>query len=149
VPVASGVANATATTGTYTGRLPTTPTTQGLVKVSWSRDPNDGDVNDVPLVIVPASVTVNSPGANQTWTAGSTRNILWSHTLGAAETVSIDISRDGGATWTNLTPAATNAATGGTYSWVVTGPATTTARVRVSWTVNGSVQSVSGNFRIQ
>lgn len=62
----------------------------------------------------------------------------------------IEISRDGGTSWTTIaSPVANSGNTIGSYSWGVTGPATTTARIRVRWTVDGAVQAVSANFRVQ
>src|SRR5439155_3431634 len=45
-PMASGVANATATTGTYTGPVPAVVTTQGRVRVSWSSNAAESDMSD-------------------------------------------------------------------------------------------------------
>ena len=40
--------------------------------------------------------------------------------------------------------------TAATFSWITTGPATTTARVRLTWTRNGAAQDLSNvNFRMQ
>jgi hypothetical protein len=78
------------------------------------------------------------------WPTGSTRNINWSHNLGTTERVNIDLSRDGGATWSSMAANVPNTtATTGTFPWVVTGPATTRARVRVSWASDPNFQSVS------
>jgi hypothetical protein len=64
--------------------------------------------------------------------------------------VAIDVSRDGGATFSPITTFTTTSDTSGSYSWVVTGPATTQARIRVTWTANAAVTDLSNvNFRIQ
>jgi hypothetical protein len=85
------------------------------------------------------------------WTIGSVRGISWSHNLGAGERVRIDLSRDGGATWTPLIADVANSGNAsGTYSWMVTGPATTSARIRVTWLGNGAAEDAGNvNFRIQ
>jgi hypothetical protein len=82
---------------------------------------------------------------------GPSRSISWSHNLGALESVNIEVSRDGGNTWVTLASGVANSGNAsGTFGWTVTGPATTTARIRVTWTANGGVQDVSNsNFRIQ
>src|SRR5207247_8123514 len=55
----------------------------------------------------------------------------------------LDGSRDGGATWGVVAAAIANAsATAGSYSWVVTSPATTSARVRVR-TASGAMSDAS------
>jgi hypothetical protein len=66
------------------------------------------------------------------------------------QAVAIDVSRDGGATFSPITTLTTLSATSGSYAWVVTGPATTQGRIRVTWTTDPAVGDVSNvNFRIQ
>jgi hypothetical protein len=61
------------------------------------------------------------------------------------------VSRDGGATWQTISPAAPNTGnTTGSFAWTVTGPATTSARIRLTWSGGSTVLDVSDvNFRIQ
>jgi hypothetical protein len=150
IPMASGVPNSTATTGTYTGAMPSVVTTQGRVRVSWSGDPSDSDLGDGLVTLATPAVTVTAPNTNVSWTIGSTRTISWTHNLGTLENVRIELSRDAGATWLVLTDNHANSGTtSGSYSWIVTGPATTTARIRTSWTKNVAVQDLSNvNFRV-
>jgi hypothetical protein len=65
--------------------------------------------------------------------------------------VKIEISRNGGTTWSLINASAQNSsASTGTYNWMVSGPATTTARVRVTWTTNTGVRDASnGNFVVR
>jgi hypothetical protein len=151
ISLASGVHAATATTGTYTGHMPTAPTTQALMRVSPSGVPGDGDVGNTTFMLTPPAITVTAPNTNVNWTIGSTRSINWIHNLGPWEQVQIEVSRDGGTTWTIVSPGAPNSGnTAGTFSWVVPGPATTAGRVRVTWVFDGTVQDSSNvNFRIQ
>ena len=78
-----------------------------------------------------ASLTVTQPNTNVDWMIGSVQSISWMHDLGAATTSRVDLSRDGGSTWTTLAGGVPNASPAGHYSWTVTGPSTTRARVRV------------------
>ena len=151
LPLASGVANTTATAGSRAVRMPTTITTQALIRVSPVSYPADGDVSNVPFTLAAPAITVTAPNTNVNWSIGSLRSINWSHNLGTLESVNVEISRDGGNSWTTLASGVTNSGNAsGTFSWTVTGPATTTARIRVTWTANGSVQDVGNvNFRIQ
>src|SRR5207247_11383784 len=72
------------------------------------------------------------PISNVNWGVGSTQTIAWTHNLGAGSTVDIDVSRDGGATWSPIAASIANASgTAGSYAWVVTSPNTTSARFRV------------------
>jgi hypothetical protein len=153
VPLAAAVPALTATTGAYTGAMPAMVTTQALIRVSPTGAVADGDVSDVVFTLAAPFVTVSVPNTNVNWATGQVRNVTWSHNLGTAESVIIEVSRDAGLTWTSITPAPqvpNSANTTGTFSWTVTGPATTQARIRVTWAANGAVTDMSNvNFRIR
>ena len=91
-------------------------------------------------------ITVLTPNGGETWPIGSTHAIQWSFS-GISGNVKIELSRDGGATWTTLSNSTANS---GTKNWKVTKPATTQARIRVS-SVNSSSVADTGNtnFTIQ
>ncbi len=83
-----------------------------------------------------ASVAVSSPNGGEDWYAGTSQNITWS-SGGVTGNVNVFLSRDGGASF----PEAlfTNTANDGVQSWTVTGPATSTARIRVVSVSNADV----------
>ncbi len=62
-------------------------------------------------------------------------------------------SRDNGnsGTWSTIATNVSNSGnTSGTFSWIVSGPATSTARIRITSVSNGAATDVSNvNFRIQ
>jgi hypothetical protein len=92
-----------------------------------------------------STLTVTAPNGAESWAAGSTQTIQWSSS-GVSGNIRIDLSRDGGATWTTLF---TSVANSGSQSWTVMGPATTQARIRVSSVNTPSVSDVSdANFTI-
>ena len=99
IPVATDVAAATATTGTYTGPLPAVVTPQALIRVSPTGNVGDGDVSNVTFATPAPTITVTAPNTNVPWTVGSQRSASWSHNLGGPSCGNIDVSRDGGATW--------------------------------------------------
>lgn len=103
------------------------------------------------LPLLAPAVTVTAPNTNVLWTIGSTRSISWTHNPGTAEAMQIELGQDGGATWAPWRAHVTNSgSTAATFSWITTGPATTTARVRLTWTRNGAAQDLSNvNFRMQ
>jgi hypothetical protein len=148
--IAANVANATATTGSYSWVVSGPSTTQARVRVSASTSPAVADTSDVNFTISSGTVTVTAPNTAVTWATGSTRSITWSHTLGTSQTVNLDVSRDGGATWSPIATNVANAtATTGSYSWVVSAPASTQARVRVSASADPAVGDTSNvNFTI-
>jgi probable HAF family extracellular repeat protein len=151
LPLSLGVANATATTGTAAVALPPLTTSQGVIRVSPTARPADGDVNDAPITLVAPSLSVTAPNTNVNWTAGTVRSIKWNHNLGVRESVQIELSRDGGTTWETLAVDVANTANmSGTFDWTVAGPATASARVRLTWTADTRVQDTSDvSFRIQ
>ena len=71
---------------------------------------------------------------------GSTHSVYWASPLGLGATYQIELSRDGGASWSVLAPTLlglTNA-----FRWTVTAPATTQGLVRVR-TVSAPLEDVS------
>jgi hypothetical protein len=74
------------------------------------------------------TVTVIAPNGGETWPIGSTQKILWSSS-GFIGNAKIEISRNGGSTWTALAGSTPN---DGSYDWKVVIPLSTTARIRVS-----------------
>jgi hypothetical protein len=150
--VATNVPNATATTGAYTWTAGPGTTAQALVRVKLTSNPGVYDDSDVTFTIATPFVTVASPNTAVTWAVGSTHNITWTHNLGTAESVRIQLSRNGGATYTETitlsTPNTANAT--GTFPWVVTGPPASACRVQITWVSNGAVKDTSNaSFRIQ
>jgi subtilisin-like proprotein convertase family protein len=80
-----------------------------------------------------ASLTITAPNATANWGIGSQQIIRWSHNLGPASTVRLDISRDGGTSWNVLSAAVANNLSGVSYSWTVTGPPSSLVRFRATW----------------
>jgi hypothetical protein len=107
---------------------------------------NNNGVGESAFTIANASITVTSPNTNVNWAVGSLRTLTWNHNLGAGQNVKIEISRNGGSTWTTIIASTPNT---GSYNWTVTGGTTTTARIRVSWTTTPTVNDASDvNFTI-
>jgi len=121
------------TSGSTAIVLPATPTTQTLVRVNPAGRTNQGDVNDVPFSLVPATVRVTTPNTNVNWQIGSSHSIYWSHNLGSSLLNKFDVavSFDGGQTWSGIANDVNNGYN--FYSWTVNGLVTTRARVRVRW----------------
>ena len=97
------------------------------------------------FAIAAASVTVTSPAAGATVYTGTSVPITWSTNLPATSFVFVQLSRDGGNTWSELGMSATNT---GSITWNnVQGPATSAARVKVTLR-SGSTVGTSGTFAI-
>ena len=104
------------------------------------------DASDAPFQIVAgaATVTLKTPSTTVNWARGSTQTIQWTHNLGINSSVRLELSRDGGATYSETIAANVKhtLATSGSYEWTVTGPLSATARVRATWT-GGAASDVS------
>lgn len=87
-------------------------------------------------------ITVQQPNGGEVWPIGSTRSIQWT-TSGITGNVKIELSRDGGTTWTVLFG---NSANDGAQNWKVTGPATAQTLVRISSLSNPAVKDTSNTI---
>jgi len=144
-PVVLG-SNITATTRTltYTVPDPGAPSTNARTRVAWTSNPAVGGTNPVPLKMQPAYVTVTTPTVStDVWLVGTTQNVTWSSNLGTLEKVKIELSLDGGSIWITLTVPDGTPSDGTERVVVQPGWVTPTARVRVTWTKNAAVTSVS------
>jgi len=91
------------------------------------------------------SITVESPNTNVKWRIGSMHRIQWTHNLGTDATFRIELDRDDDDNYEELIAAASpvDSATKGSFAWMVTGPRSGTARVRVAWTDDLSISDSS------
>jgi hypothetical protein len=86
-----------------------------------------------------------TPNGGEGWAFDSRRRIEWTST-DVSGNVSLEVSRDAGATWTLITA---STADDGAFNWTVTRPASSRARIRVCSVSTPSLCDVSdGNFRI-
>ncbi len=131
-PVATGVPAAAASTGAFNWPVNGPATTHARIRVRALAD-GASDISDVDFTIVPGALTVTSPNGSGTLRIGETRAITFTHNLGVGAPVTIEITRDGGASWSTVAATTTTSATSSSYPWTVSGPATTRARIRVAW----------------
>ncbi|MFN8587312.1 MAG: FlgD immunoglobulin-like domain containing protein [Candidatus Eisenbacteria bacterium] len=90
-----------------------------------------------------ASVALRARHDGERFVTGFARRIAWSRESGIA-LARVELSRDGGMHWVTLAEASADTA----LAWIVTGPATAHARLRVSDAANPSRADVSGEFAI-
>jgi hypothetical protein len=142
-PIFSNITNDSSETWTVTGPA----TTLARIKVSSVADASVSDTSDANFAITPGpNITITSPNGGETWGTGSSGNITWTSN-GVTGNVNIQLSRDGGATYTTIIPNTPIAA--GTKAWTVTSPVTTTARIKVISISTPSVFDASdANFTI-
>jgi subtilisin family serine protease len=139
----------TASSGVFNWTVTHPASTTARVRVTMATIPAVTDVSNVNFSIVDPIVTVTQPNTALNWAVGSTQQIKWSHNVGTGAVFTLEVSRDGGATYPEVitTSAPATSSTSGTYNWLVTGPPSTQARVRVSY--GGVVSDASNvNFTI-
>lgn len=74
------------------------------------------------------SLIVTAPNGGESWPIGSSRTITWT-SQNLTGNVKIDLSTNGGSTFSTIFASTAN---DGTEAWTVSGPATATARIRIS-----------------
>ncbi len=120
----SSTPNDTEKTWTVTGP----PTTQARIRIISLSGPAE-DTSDADFVIVQPTLTLISPNGGESWRADSTVLIRWSSS-NLLSNVTATLSRNGGVTFPETLFA--NTADDGSEPWLVTGPAASTARVRIA-----------------
>ena len=120
-------------------------TTQARIRVVSVATPDVFGESDANFSIV-QRITVTSPNGGENWAVGSTQTIIWT-SKGVTGNVNIQLSRNGGTSWTTIISNTTN---DGNQNWVVTGPVTTQARIRVVSVAAPDVFDASdANFTVQ
>ena len=122
LPLASDVLN----DGDYAWLLPSTPSTTARVRVTDGQDSTWMDDSDTDFTIIP-HLTLLSPNGGQTLDGCSSTNISWD-AGGTSGTYDLELSLDGGASWSSLTTGLTSTS----WSWPVIDNVTTdSALIRV------------------
>jgi hypothetical protein len=149
--IAASVTNATATSGSFNWVVTGPNTSAARIRATFVANPAGSDISDVDFTIASPFVTVTSPNTSVRWNIGTVQTIAWNHNLGTSESVALELSRDGGSTWSLITASVpNNGSATGAYNWTVTGPNTNKARIRVAWTANAAVNDRSDvNFSIR
>jgi Kre9/KNH-like N-terminal Ig-like domain/FlgD Ig-like domain len=86
------------------------------------------DFSNIDFAIRPQNLTVTEPNGGEVWDVGDVERIQWSNP-GGYSSITLQVSRNGGSTWSAI-----QSGLPGDYffrDWTVTGPATTSGRIRV------------------
>jgi hypothetical protein len=114
------------------------------VRVEWIANPSVGDASDASFTIAAPYVTVTKPNGGENWASGSTQAITWANNLGSKEYVRLELSTDGGGSWSVLVASTPS---DGSQAIVVPSVSSSTCRVRVTWLDNPAVSDTSNaNF---
>lgn len=82
------------------------------------------------LSFITPFITVTSPTGGEEWYIGDSYNITWTSSFIESD-VKIEISRDGGSTWSTITSSTPN---DNSYEWLVTYPSSDACRIRITST---------------
>jgi hypothetical protein len=130
--------------GFYAWVLPNVSSTQCLVKVESATYSGVEDTSDGYFTLTNASVDVLSPGDGDVWFTNELAKIDFSYG-GGCSVVGFDLSRDGGTSWTSL---GTTFSDQSPFAWLITGPDTSQARIRVYDACNTDAFGLSPIFEI-
>jgi hypothetical protein len=104
-------------------------TSQGRIRVTARDSRGNQSFDDNTYTMIAPVLLVTSPNAAVTWPLGSTQTIAWTHNFGSSATFRVELSVNGGATWTLLAAAAPSTGPSAGNLAVVGNP-TASARVR-------------------
>lgn len=104
------------------------------------------NISTVTVFSGPITITETAPNGGETWYIGESNNITWTST-NLNENVKIEINRSyPSSTWETIAASVSNS---GSYAWPVTAAETSTARIRITGTVNTTKGDTSdANFTI-
>jgi hypothetical protein len=111
-----------------------------------------GAIAFAPAVGAAQSIAVTAPNSSVNWGIGSSRTIKWTHSLGFGTSVRLEkliLNLDGSiASIETIAASIGNSSSSGSFTWVVSGPATARARIRVS-AADNSISDISDvNFTV-
>ena len=139
----TNVVSSISSDGSYSWKIPNTPSTNCKVRVS---DASNSSVNDQSNNVFTIStkptptITVTSPNGGENWQVGSSHDITWTST--SVTNVKIEYSTNNGTNWTSII---SSTSSDGSYSWTIPNTQSTSCKVRISDASNSSVNDQSNN----
>jgi len=134
------LAAAAANTGAFTWKVTGPTSKECLIKMS-SQDSSASDISDALFTIyrtLHPKLTLTSPVGGEFWTIGTRVNITWT-SEDVTDSVRVELSRNGGATWEILDD---NVADTGLFRWLVVGPPSQDCLIKIS-TQDRAAETVS------
>ncbi len=86
-------------------------------------------ISQASFTLFAPQISVTAPVAGATWVLGEQQTIRWSSNLPATASVAVELSHDGGSTWTELAVAIFNSSS---FSWNVAGATSNNVLARIS-----------------
>lgn len=140
--VFTALVDSTIDTGTFPWTVAGPATTAGRVRISSIVNGSVVDISDGAFTIsLPPSITILQPNGGENWQIGTTQIIQWT-SVNVSGKVKIEVSRDGGQSYASIIDSVDNT---GAFDWVVTGPTTVSARMRITSIVFPAAVDVSDN----
>ncbi|MEI6309141.1 MAG: kelch repeat-containing protein [bacterium] len=102
---------------------------------TWAYD--YGEENSIP------SLSLVSPNGGQNWAVGTSHHITWT-SANLTGNIKLELSRNGGSTYPE-TLAASLPVSAGSFNWTVTGPTSTTCRVKITSLATPSLFAASNS----
>jgi hypothetical protein len=122
--------------GFYAWIISAVSSDQCLLRIRDASEAAVFDVSDSVFTMNASSqLAVSSPNGGETWTSGSTRQILWSSFGTALANVKIEYTTTNGVAWQTVVSATPN---DGSYDWSVPAVVSTQCKIRVSDAADGS-----------
>lgn len=132
------------TTNSYNWTVSTPVSGNARLRAVHQSYPWVGDSSDANFAIENASLSLLAPTSGALWAISSQQNIAWTKS-GTTSPVRVEFMRNyPGGTWETLSASETDTL----HTWTVTGPASTTARIRVVATANGALADTSDAVQI-
>jgi hypothetical protein len=138
----------TANDGSYSWKVPNTPSTQCLVGIREVSDGIPADVSNAVFAIAEkgATISLTSPQGGEAWQVGSKHNITWVSGEKVSGYVKLLYSTNNGSTWITITSSTAN---DGSYTWTVPNTPSTTCKIKIIDAANSSISNISfGTFAI-
>ncbi|MFZ5432792.1 MAG: T9SS type A sorting domain-containing protein [Calditrichota bacterium] len=135
----------TVSTNSYTWPVAGANSSNARIQIQLTSSPTVNDLSDADFSIGTPQLTLLAPAGGETWLTGSVQTIRWTREYAPGNVV-VQINRYyPGGSWTTLS----SSVAGDSLQWTVTGPATTTNRVKIYLSSNSAVNTVSAaNFTI-
>jgi len=114
--------------------------TNALVRVTSVADSSIQDISDVAFSVEEPTLFLVTPNGGETLRPGDETLIQWSGSSVGVGTVDIELSTDGGATWSVLFAGTSN---DGSEAWTVDSAKVKSARIRVTWNDDAAIQDAS------
>ncbi len=132
-----------ANTGSYTWSVPNSPAATCRIRISDAADASPSDISNSNFTIAPEplEMRVTSPNGGELLYSGLTHAITWTTTL-VGGNVKIDLSQDGGSSYTQITGSTANT---GSYTWTVPAVASARCRVRIADAADGDPVDISNS----